>query len=36
MTDMAVSRKRGFLAYQNTEEAFFDLFAALRTDRVIP
>jgi len=36
MTDMAVSRKRGFLAYQNTEEAFFDLFAALRADRVTP
>jgi len=36
MTDMALSRKRGFLAYQGTEEAFHDLFAALRADRVIP
>ena len=36
MTDMALSRKRGFLAYQGTEESFHDLLAALRTDRVIP
>lgn len=36
MTDMALSRKGGFLAYQGTEEAFCDLFAALRADRVIP
>ena len=27
MTDMALSRKLGFLVYQNTEEAFQDLFA---------
>ena len=36
MTDMAVSRRLGFLAYQSTEGAFHDLFAALRTDKVIP
>jgi hypothetical protein len=36
MTDMAASRKRGFSAYQNTEEAFHDLFAQLRADKVIP
>ncbi len=36
MTDMALSRKGGFLAYQGTDGAFCDLFAALRADRVIP
>jgi nucleoside-diphosphate-sugar epimerase len=36
MTDMTLSRKGGFLAYQSTEEAFSDLFSALRADRVIP
>jgi nucleoside-diphosphate-sugar epimerase len=36
MTDMAASRKRGFTAYQNTEEAFHRLFAELRADKVIP
>jgi nucleoside-diphosphate-sugar epimerase len=36
MTDMARSRKLGFLVYQSTEEAFQDLFATLRADRVIP
>src|SRR3984957_4676045 len=36
MTDMAASRKRGFAAYQNTEEAFHGLFAELRADKVIP
>jgi len=36
MTDMAASRKRGFAAYQNTEEAFHQLFAELRADKVIP
>ena len=36
MTDMALSRKLGFLAYQNTENAFHDLFSALRADKVIP
>ena len=36
MTDMAASRKLGFSVYQNTESAFFDLFATLRADKVIP
>jgi hypothetical protein len=36
MTDMARSRKLGFLVCQNTEEAFQDLFATLRADKIIP
>ena len=36
MTDMALSRKLGFAVYQNTEDAFHDLFATLRTEKVIP
>lgn len=36
MTDMSNSRQRGFTAYQSTEASFFDLFAQLRTDRLIP
>jgi nucleoside-diphosphate-sugar epimerase len=36
MTDMTKSRKLGFTVYQPTEESFFDLFAQLRTDRLIP
>ena len=36
MTDMTRSRKLGFLVYQNTEEAFHDLFATLRAEKVIP
>ena len=36
MTDMSKSRKLGFTAYQRTDEAFFDLFAQLRADRLIP
>ena len=36
MTDMAASRKLGFSAYQATDESFFDLFARLRADRLIP
>jgi nucleoside-diphosphate-sugar epimerase len=36
MTDMALSRKLGFLVYQNTEEAFEYLFAALRAEKIIP
>jgi nucleoside-diphosphate-sugar epimerase len=36
MTDMANSRKRGFTVYQSTEDSFFDLFAQLRQDRLIP
>ncbi len=36
VTDMGRSRKLGFLDYQATDEAFFDLFARLREARVIP
>lgn len=36
MTDMARSRKLGFAGYQSTEESFYDLFASLRADRLIP
>ncbi|MBK4735006.1 SDR family oxidoreductase [Noviherbaspirillum pedocola] len=36
MTDMAKSRKLGFLSYQATDESFFDLFARLRAARLIP
>ncbi len=36
VTDMSKSRKFGFTAYQPTDESFFDLFARLRNDRVIP
>jgi nucleoside-diphosphate-sugar epimerase len=36
MTDMAKSRKLGFLSYQATDESFFDLFAQLRAARLIP
>lgn len=36
MTDMAKSRKHGFLAYQATDESFFDLFSQLRATRLIP
>jgi nucleoside-diphosphate-sugar epimerase len=36
VTDMSKSRRLGFLDYQPTDEAFFDLFARLREDRVIP
>lgn len=36
VTDMGKSRKLGFLDYQATEESFFDLFAALRSARLIP
>src|SRR5579863_4659933 len=36
MTDMSRSRKLGFLVYQNTEEAFYDLFVTLRAEKVIP
>jgi nucleoside-diphosphate-sugar epimerase len=36
MTDMAKSRKLGFAAYQATDESFFDLFAQLRAERLIP
>ncbi len=36
VTDMGKSRKLGFTAYQATDDAFFDLFARLRTARIIP
>jgi nucleoside-diphosphate-sugar epimerase len=36
VTDMSKSRALGFVEYQLTDEAFFDLFAALRRGRVIP
>jgi nucleoside-diphosphate-sugar epimerase len=36
MTDMSKSRKLGFTVFQRTDESFFDLFAQLRTDRLIP
>ena len=36
LTDMSKSRRLGFSAYQATDEAFFELFAQLRADRLIP
>ncbi|KQS04975.1 NAD-dependent dehydratase [Sphingomonas sp. Leaf357] len=36
VTDMSKSRRFGFTAYQPTDDAFFDLFARLRLDRLIP
>ena len=36
VTDMGKSRRLGFTSYQPTEDAFFDLFAQLRTERLIP
>jgi hypothetical protein len=33
---MSKSRKLGFHEYQATEDSFFDLFATLRQERVIP
>ena len=36
VTDMSKSRRLGFLDYRATDDAFFDLFATLRTDRLIP
>ena len=36
VTDMGKSRRLGFTAYQATDDAFFDLFAQLRADRLIP
>lgn len=36
VTDMSKSRKLGFLDYQSTVDSFFDLFARLRTERLIP
>ena len=36
MTDMSRSRQLGFTGYQVTEDSFIDLFAQLRTDKLIP
>jgi hypothetical protein len=36
VTDMSKSRKLGFLDYQATDDSFFDLFAKLRAERIIP
>ena len=36
VTDMSKSRRLGFLDYQATDDAFFELFAQLRADRLIP
>ncbi|WP_088345914.1 MULTISPECIES: SDR family oxidoreductase [Rhodomicrobium] len=36
VTDMSKSRRLGFTLYQPTDDAFFDLFARLREDRLIP
>jgi nucleoside-diphosphate-sugar epimerase len=36
MTDMSKSRKLGFTVYQSTEDSFFDLFAQLRVEKLIP
>jgi hypothetical protein len=36
MADMTKSRKAGFLGYQDSRDSFFDLFARLRQERVIP
>lgn len=36
VTDMGKSRRLGFLRYQASDAAFFDLFARLRADRLIP
>jgi hypothetical protein len=36
VTDMSKSRRLGFLEYQPTDDAFFDLFEDLRANRLIP
>ncbi|SEL53130.1 Nucleoside-diphosphate-sugar epimerase [Pseudoxanthomonas sp. GM95] len=36
MTDMSKSRRMGFLDYQPSDDAFFDLFTRLRAERLIP
>ncbi|WP_322101466.1 SDR family oxidoreductase [Paraburkholderia sp. J41] len=36
VTDMTKSRKAGFLDYQGTPDAFFDLFERLKAERLIP
>jgi len=36
MTDMGKSRKAGFFDYQDTQDAFFNLFERLKAERIIP
>ncbi len=36
ITDMSKSRKAGFMDYQATDDAFFDLFRRLEEERIIP
>ncbi|MBP4139198.1 SDR family oxidoreductase [Flavobacterium sp. P7388] len=36
MTDMSRSRKLGFSVYKATKDSFFELFAQLRNDKIIP
>ncbi|WP_264537471.1 SDR family oxidoreductase [Flavobacterium sp. N1736] len=36
MTDMSGSRKLGFAGYKDTKDSFFELFAQLRNDQIIP
>jgi nucleoside-diphosphate-sugar epimerase len=36
VTDMSKSRRLGFLDYQSTDAAFYDLFGRLRGERLIP
>ena len=36
VTDMSKSRRMGFLDYQASDDAFFDLFETLRAQRLIP
>lgn len=36
VTDMSKSRRLGFLDYKATDDSFFELFAALRRDKIIP
>lgn len=36
VTDMGKSRRFGFTEYQPTDDAFFELFAQMRADRLIP
>lgn len=36
MTDMSRSRKLGFMTYKDTKDSFFELFAQLRNESIIP
>ena len=36
LTDMSKSRKAGFLDFQATDDAFFEFFAQLEAERIIP